>query len=93
MSGELLPCPFCGGDKILVSQTLDLNAPNWYATCHRDNCGFTGYSTTEQEAIAAWNQRTRPDELIEALGNCLAAGLPAEVASAAKAALAKWGER
>lgn len=59
MSGDvtLKPCPFCGGDKILVAQTLDQKAPNWYATCHRATCAFTGYSATQAQAIAAWNQR------------------------------------
>ena len=54
----LKPCPFCGGDKIIVSQTLDQQGPNWYATCHRATCAFTGYSSTKAEAIAAWNTRT-----------------------------------
>lgn len=54
----LKPCPFCGGDKIIVSQTLDQQGPNWYATCHRATCAFTGYSSTKAEAITAWNTRT-----------------------------------
>lgn len=63
---ELLPCPFCGGSKILVSQTIDQAAPNWYATCHRTTCAFTGYSSTEAEAVEAWNTRHRTQALADA---------------------------
>ena len=64
-----LPCPFCGGNKVLISQTLDQKAPNWFAACHRATCAFTGYSSTEAEALTAWNTRAvnSHHELIEAL--------------------------
>lgn len=63
---ELKPCPFCGGSKILVSQTIDQAAPNWYVACHRTTCAFTGYSSTEAEAITAWNTRHRIEALADA---------------------------
>lgn len=63
-----LPCPFCGGDKVLISQTLDQKAPNWFAACHRATCAFTGYSSTEAEALTAWNTRADSHHrLVEAL--------------------------
>lgn len=54
----LKPCPFCGGAKVLVSQTIDQMGPNWYATCCQNTCAFIGYFVTQAEAIAAWNTRT-----------------------------------
>lgn len=68
-----LPCPFCGGNKVLISQTLDQKAPNWFAACHRATCAFTGYSSTEAEALTAWNTRAvnSHHELIEALRGLL----------------------
>lgn len=70
---ELLPCPFCGGSKILVSQTIDQAAPNWYATCHRTTCAFTGYSSTEAEAITAWNTRADSHHRLVGVRNALRA--------------------
>lgn len=55
VTGELKPCPFCGGSKAFVSSTLD---GKWYATCGGDQCSFVGHFDTEPEAIAAWNTRT-----------------------------------
>lgn len=62
-------CPFCGGDKVLISQTLDQVGPNWFAACHRATCAFTGYSLTEAEALTAWNTRANADaRLVEVIG-------------------------
>ena len=59
MSGELLPCPFCGGAP-LIGQTLD---DAWYAMCEQDHCArLDKYWPTKGEAIAAWGTRTNSEE-------------------------------
>lgn len=67
---EISPCPFCGSEKVLAGQTIDQAAPNWYVTCHRADCAFTGYSATRAEAIAAWNRRVpaAPATAVEPIG-------------------------
>lgn len=82
MSEKLLPCPMCGSAPYLNRDG------DRYVIC--GGCGTEGpwFEHDEAEAIAAWNQRTRPDELIEALRACAERWLDAR--DIAKAALAKW---
>lgn len=50
---ELKPCPFCGGDAILL-RTLGADRP-FHILC---GCGGrVGWFETEQEAIEAWERR------------------------------------
>lgn len=51
MSGELKPCPFCGGDAVLVLPPY--SRP--YVACLDNFC--TGPQETREKAIAAWNRR------------------------------------
>ncbi len=52
MSGELLPCPFCGGEA-------DYEYDLYMVICKA--CGAcTDLRETTEEAIAAWNRRTVP---------------------------------
>jgi Lar family restriction alleviation protein len=51
---ELLPCPFCGGTRVVVTCTAA--GPWWFGTC---DCQAEGPPTKDGEAaaIAAWNRR------------------------------------
>lgn len=61
---ELKPCPFCGGQNIVIlkeSQSLDdLSFPLYALVCNWNNggCGASsGNYPTVEEAIDAWNRR------------------------------------
>ena len=47
----LLPCPFCGGEAMLMAQTF-----SWEVHCLP--CTASVSEETQPEAIAAWNTRT-----------------------------------
>lgn len=54
---ELLPCPFCGGDKL----TYDIYGDeNEYDQINCKQCGFwfSTYSDIEDTSLAIWNRRT-----------------------------------
>jgi Lar family restriction alleviation protein len=52
--GELLPCPFCGGEQCTTAPGA---FTRWFAVCKA--CGATANSDDgEDQAIAAWNTRT-----------------------------------
>ena len=57
---ELKPCPFCGGEAVLVP-TLDTTVREWFVTCANLHCNVLACRTkrfyTEAEAIEAWNTR------------------------------------
>lgn len=54
MSEELKPCPFCGGDAVVMSDTED----GLMIGCGGDNCGFMGYYDE-----IGWNSRPLEDAL------------------------------
>jgi Lar family restriction alleviation protein len=70
MSDELKPCPFCGGKaemrdarKFLVVSKFSYIIP-YSVGCSNKKCDvkpYTEYSSTEQEAIDAWNRRANDD--------------------------------
>ena len=70
MSDELKPCPFCGGKaemrdarKFLVVSKFSYIFP-YSVRCSNEKCDvkpYTEYSSTEQEAIDAWNRRADHD--------------------------------
>lgn len=63
-AGELLPCPFCGGEAKLVSNTSST------VQCQNDQCiigdpaPFNDFSH-RHDAITAWNTRATPTPPIE----------------------------
>lgn len=78
----LLPCPFCGCDKIvihydhpdsvgpLVGGGYYISHPIWkiYPESWRCNAQpYPGYFETEAQAIAAWNRRATPADDLRAL--------------------------
>ena len=61
---ELLPCPFCGGEGQTQEAITNLDEHiGWKAHCENEmcfaSCNLLIYPT-EEEAIAAWNQRYQP---------------------------------
>ena len=70
--GELLPCPFCGGEAESYDATMDACHPEWRVGCSK--CGAHIFMDQEDEAIAAWNHRPAPPverEPIERVRNIL----------------------
>ena len=60
----LEPCPFCGGNGSLIERHNPMSKWRWSVDCDRTTCGMAGpVESSKAEAIAAWNQRTEPDEL------------------------------
>jgi Lar family restriction alleviation protein len=58
---ELKPCPFCGGDTVMIpgyeTDGKKTYVPNWFvAKCCNCYC-MTAKLYTEQDAISAWNKR------------------------------------
>ena len=51
---ELKPCPFCGGEASMYIAYDD----GYYVCCDECGCGLPVYNT-EEEAIEAWNRRTK----------------------------------
>lgn len=63
---ELKPCPFCGGKntEILISEAYFIEY-QYSIVCNinKGGCGArSGYYLTSEEAIEAWNRRTRHDD-------------------------------
>ena len=67
---ELKPCPFCGGEKIIITDCRELEKCNNFGKCEsihsytvccdfrQGGCGATsGYRSNEEDAIEAWNRR------------------------------------
>ena len=65
MKETLKPCPFCGGDEVIVQ--LDPGFfPMFYVGCH--NCGGSAtYCEKREDAIEAWNGRFNPPAALQNL--------------------------
>ena len=61
MSNTLLPCPFCGGEATISDGGY--SGEKFLARCRELSCpAASGFiRKTHDEAIAAWNRRTQPD--------------------------------
>ena len=60
MDEKLKPCPFCGGENIIIDrddgwENMDTN-PDWNVFCR--DCTATITECTREKAIAAWNKRS-----------------------------------
>lgn len=58
---KIKPCPFCGGNAVLIKHPYATYFP-YYVRCDNfANCAIVGVATcsckTPEEAIAAWNHR------------------------------------
>ena len=67
---ELKPCPFCGGEKLVITSCAELEICNNFEKCERTHyytvcCDFnqggcgasSGYRPSKEEAIEAWSRR------------------------------------
>jgi hypothetical protein len=54
---KLLPCPFCGGCKVALTQTAD---PLWVAQCLVPDCNAEQWSHDREKVVSYWNRRTTP---------------------------------
>ena len=72
---KLKPCPFCGSEKIIITDCRELKQCNNFAECgcmpnytvccdfRQGGCGATsGYRLNKEEAIEAWNKRAGEQE-------------------------------
>lgn len=74
---DLLPCPFCGHDKVafhpndIAFAGPEMWLPGTVCYAHCDGCGAEGPQSMEsqQEAVDAWNRRTDParEDMLAAL--------------------------
>lgn len=70
MTANLKPCPFCGGDKLIICKTdFGFEEQTVYAvSCRYPECHGGIYALshgnfeTKDEAIAAWNTRAETAE-------------------------------
>ena len=64
MTAELKPCPFCGSTELRGHNYVN----RVFEACYEIfclNCDAIIRGYTESDAIAAWNTRREPDELLE----------------------------
>ena len=57
---KLKPCPFCGGEVILISQEKgdSLSSAEYYnVECEHCELDFGRYNDTKEQVIEAWNRR------------------------------------
>lgn len=59
MSGELKPCPFCGGEAKTGGYAIAVEG--YWVSCTTCGVYVDGYPTTTV-AVDAWNQRAHPTE-------------------------------
>ena len=60
---ELKPCPFCGGEAVIIA--IDFaDGDTWYRPeCSECKCGWQENLETVDGAIIAWNARTKESEV------------------------------
>ena len=54
MGDKLKPCPFCGGEAVLVK--LPFSAVEYYGDCQNDGCP-SDVLASKAKAAKAWNTR------------------------------------
>lgn len=54
---EMKPCPFCGGEPVIVEEMWDMDGVPKYLVRCKDCDSQNGEYDDEYEAIDAWNER------------------------------------
>jgi len=58
MTGDLKPCPFCGGRPRVFSHNNEWIGRTWHIECLDDNCGCgTCHHDSAEIAATVWNRR------------------------------------
>lgn len=60
---KLKPCPFCGGEAVLMKVTFTAGM-SYYVRCGNGKCAvfpITKSYSTDDEAIEVWNMRANDD--------------------------------
>lgn len=73
MTHNLKPCPFCGDEPTLRKSQAPFRA-EYMVICVRGCGACNGWKDTVDEAIAAWNTRQEPDDLIRTVISCRTQG-------------------
>lgn len=65
MNDTLKPCPFCGGEAVILkADQYHVFPDTYYVSCTKCTAGV-GPLDTEAEAIEAWNRRTERTAKVE----------------------------
>lgn len=59
---ELKPCPFCGGEALVVEHPFEPQITTFGVECSRCGCMTQPNYIAKVGAIGAWNRRTSGDE-------------------------------
>lgn len=63
MDEGIKPCPFCGGDKILLTRRPCNDKYDMYlCTCFQCGCSLSVLAETREKVVDIWNQRAGDDK-------------------------------
>ena len=58
---KLKPCPFCGGEVIMIKPCRGINEGGWEIHCFNESCHSFEGSDSKDILIKAWNTRAKED--------------------------------
>lgn len=59
---DLKPCPFCGGEAMIVEHTFYELNPTYGIYCKNCEAKTRQFYKTEEDAAEAWNRRANNDK-------------------------------
>ena len=62
MKNKLKPCPFCGGEALIYTNTIIKNLPTYSVYCSECYARTYGMYDTKEQAIENWNRRVNQNE-------------------------------